>query len=421
MGCVRAVIWAAGSPAAGASKTPLLLHEILFRPLLRWISEALHAAGVRTFCVVRAGDVWDDRLRACLPAQAGGAVLLDAGSETLRQDLLTFAFGDGDTVAVMRPLLTTAHAVEAMAAAHTGGGQLLTELLTDDEHRTGLYCFAGAAAGRLFAFLDDRFDFTLACLAMRERGLPLGEFFVSDGAGGAVCVTTPPELDAARRAMQRAVASRHMRGGVTILDPDHTYIDADTVIGRDTTILPGVILRDGCEIGEDCEIGPHTLLRASAVGDGCAVVASHVHESRLGRGVRVGPFAYLRPGSVVEDGGKVGDFVELKNAHVGAGSKIPHLSYIGDADVGAGVNIGCGSITVNYDGRVKRRTVVEDGAFIGCNTNLVAPVTVGQGAYTAAGSTVTDAVPPGALAIARARQENLAGWVARRRPPREET
>ena len=206
----------------------------------------------------------------------------------------------------------------------------------------------------------------------------------------------------------------HTRNGVSIIKYENTRIGPDVKIGMDTIIYPGVIIEGNTTIGENCIIGQNCRLVDMKIGDNVEIWDSTCLESEIGDGTSVGPYAYLRPGSVVGKDCKIGNFVEVKNAIVGDGSKASHLSYIGDAHIGKDVNFGCGAITVNYDGKKKHRTIVEDDAFIGCNTNLIAPVTVGKGAYTAAGSTITDDVPPGDLGIARARQVNKENWVARR-------
>jgi bifunctional UDP-N-acetylglucosamine pyrophosphorylase / glucosamine-1-phosphate N-acetyltransferase len=203
--------------------------------------------------------------------------------------------------------------------------------------------------------------------------------------------------------------------GVTIVDPATTYVDVDVEVGRDTVLLPGTILEQGTRIGERAVIGPNSHLTRCEVGDDATVHSSRAADAVIGDAVSVGPFSHLRTGTRLEARSKVGAYVETKNAEVGAGSKIPHLAYIGDATVGTGVNIACGVITVNYDGTTKSHTTVQDGAFVGCDTMLVAPVTIGEGAYTAAGSTITDDVPAGALAIARSRQTVKEGWAQQRR------
>lgn len=213
-------------------------------------------------------------------------------------------------------------------------------------------------------------------------------------------------LAKAEAMMRNRILESHMRAGVTVMDPQNTYIETDVVIGRDTVIYPGTLIGAGTVIGEDCVIGPHTQLVNCQVGDRVEIKQSVLMDSRIESDATVGPFAYVRPNSHVGEGAKVGDFVELKNTTLGKGSKVSHLTYLGDAEIGADVNVGCGTVTVNYDGVKKHKTIVKDGSFVGCNTNLVAPVTVGEGAYIAAGSTINRDVPDGALAIARERQVN---------------
>lgn len=194
------------------------------------------------------------------------------------------------------------------------------------------------------------------------------------------------------------------------MDPDGTWIAADAVIGAGSCILPGTMIYPGCRIGRFCTIGPNTVLKQTEVDDRTEINASQIAESTVGADSAIGPFAYIRPGCRVGDRTRIGDFVELKNAVVGDDTKASHLTYIGDADVGNNVNFGCGTVVVNYDGYEKHRTAVGDNCFIGCNTNLVAPVRLGDRVLTAAGSTITDDVPDGAMAVARARQKNKLGW-----------
>ena len=200
-----------------------------------------------------------------------------------------------------------------------------------------------------------------------------------------------------------------MRDGVTVRDPASTHIEASVEIGRDTVILPGSLLRGETKVGTDCVIGPSTDLQDTRVGDGALVEHSVGRGAEVGDGASVGPYSFLRTGTVLEPGAKVGAYCEVKNSRVGAGSKVPHLSYVGDAQIGADVNLGAGTITANYDGENKHRTMVGDGAHTGVNTNLIAPVTVGEDAYTGAGSVVNKDVPAGKLAVgapARAIRES---------------
>ncbi|RRN55722.1 bifunctional UDP-N-acetylglucosamine diphosphorylase/glucosamine-1-phosphate N-acetyltransferase GlmU [Bacillus subtilis subsp. subtilis] len=218
-------------------------------------------------------------------------------------------------------------------------------------------------------------------------------------------------LSQAEQFMKERINKRHMQNGVTLIDPMNTYISPDAVIGSDTVIYPGTVIKGEVQVGEDTIIGPHTEIMNSAIGSRTVIKQSVVNHSKVGNDVNIGPFAHIRPDSVIGNEVKIGNFVEIKKAQFGDRSKASHLSYVGDAEVGTDVNLGCGSITVNYDGKNKYLTKIEDGAFIGCNSNLVAPVTVGEGAYVAAGSTVTEDVPGKALAIARARQVNKDDYV----------
>lgn len=206
----------------------------------------------------------------------------------------------------------------------------------------------------------------------------------------------------------------YMEAGVNFIDIRAAYIDEGVKIGAGTTIYPCVVIEGDVEIGEGCTIGQNSRIKDSVIGDGTSVQSSVILESKVGSNTSVGPFAYLRPNSEVGNGCKVGDFVEIKNSKLGDGAKAAHLTYVGDSDVGERVNLGCGVVFVNYDGSKKYRSVVEDGAFIGCNVNLVSPVHVGKEAYIAAGSTITDDVPDGALYVARAGGKSIEGWVEKK-------
>ncbi|MEA4883370.1 MAG: bifunctional UDP-N-acetylglucosamine diphosphorylase/glucosamine-1-phosphate N-acetyltransferase GlmU [Clostridia bacterium] len=271
------------------------------------------------------------------------------------------------------------------------------------EVNTGVFCFATPL---LFNYLPQltnnnqqgEYYLTDVVEAFIAAGHAVGACTLDDPSEGAG-INSRVELAQAEQVMRNRVRRELMESGVTMVDPASTFIDSGVVIGEDTVIMPFTVISGKCVIGKSCNIGPYVNIRDSSMDDGC----------------NIGPFAYIRPGTHLARRVKVGDFVEVKNSSVGEGTKIPHLSYIGDAKLGAGINIGAGTITCNYDGMAKHTTVIEDGAFVGANSNLVAPVKVGREAYIATGSTVTSEVPAGALAIARARQENRDGWVARRK------
>ena len=210
------------------------------------------------------------------------------------------------------------------------------------------------------------------------------------------------------------IAIRHAENGVDFFDIETAYIDNTVIIGEGTLIGPCVVLEGNTVIGKNCKIMQNTRIKDSIIGNEVEITASHVLESKVGDKTKVGPFAYLRPKSNIGKNCKVGDFVEVKNSTFGDGSKASHLTYIGDSDVGRDVNLGCGVVFVNYDGTNKFRSTIGDGAFIGCNTNLVSPVNVEKGAYIAAGSTVTEDVPENSLCIARSRQTNIQGWAEKK-------
>lgn len=228
-------------------------------------------------------------------------------------------------------------------------------------------------------------------------------------------VNSRAQLAEAEAILRKRINEFHMENGVTLIDPLTTYIGADVVIGNDTIIYPNNTLEGKTVLGKGVLLHPNNRIEDSVIEDEVTIASSVILCSKVGKKTTVGPFAYIRPDSVIGEHVKVGDFVEIKKSTIGNGTKISHLTYIGDAEVGEHVNFGCGTVVVNYDGKNKYKTVVEDHAFIGCNTNLVAPVTVHEGAFTAAGSTITENVPKEGLGIARAKQVNKEGWVQKRK------
>jgi bifunctional UDP-N-acetylglucosamine pyrophosphorylase/glucosamine-1-phosphate N-acetyltransferase len=232
--------------------------------------------------------------------------------------------------------------------------------------------------------------------------------------GGVLGLNSRDGLADVTHVVRRRINERHLANGVTLVDPSATYIDVDVRIGKDTAIHPHTFLEGATTIGAGCAIGPSVRIADSRVGDRTEIQFAVVLGARLGRDVRVGPFVRMRPGVVMDDGSMAGAFVDLKASRIGAGSKVPHLSYVGDAVIGTAVNIGAGTVTVNYDGRRKHATAIEDGASVGSATMLVAPVTVGKGAVTGAGSVITKDVPAGALAVERAEQTTIPGYRRRK-------
>jgi bifunctional UDP-N-acetylglucosamine pyrophosphorylase/glucosamine-1-phosphate N-acetyltransferase len=276
-------------------------------------------------------------------------------------------------------------AVLRTALAHVG-----TDNAQGEKYLTDVLAIARAGGGRVSAHVID-------------------DLWQTEGVNDRV------QLARLGKELNRRTTERWMREGVTIVDPDTTWIDTDVTIGRDTTVLPGTQLLGATAIGADAVIGPDTTLTDTEVGDGAEVKRTEALLAVVGAGATVGPFSYLRPGTVLGANGKIGGFVETKNATIGDGAKVPHLTYAGDVTIGEGANIGAGTIFANYDGVDKHHTTVGRHSFVGSNSVLVAPVTVADGAYVGAGSAVTDDVEPGQIAVARGRQRNIDGWVARAR------
>ncbi len=449
------VILAAGEGTRMRSSVPKLLHGLCGRPLVAWPVTAAREAGVEKIVVV---DGPERRLEASLEGQVTFAIQEHARGTADAVRAAASHMNENGTVIVLNgdASLITAETIRDLAEAHAESGAaatIATAVLNDPtgygrvirapdgtidrvvetkaagdatelelhirEVNTGLYAFDG---GELLAALQEvqphnaqgelYLPDVLPMIRKRERTVlayELTDPFETLGINQRV------DLARVRAVAQRRIHERHMLAGVTIVDPEATVIDADVEIGQDSEIAPFSSLHGTTRIGAGSTIGPLSTLIDARVGDGAAVVHSYVNGAEIGDRVSVGPFAYLRPGTVLREGSKAGTFVEIKNSDVGPGTKVPHLSYIGDADIGPGTNIGAGTITANYDGTHKNRTKIGSGAFVGVDNALIAPVSVGDEAYTAAGSVITDDVPPGALGVARERQRNIEGYMERRR------
>ena len=443
---IGAVVLAAGQGTRMRSSLPKVLHPLAGRPMVGWVLDALAGAGVeRTVVVVGHGS---DAVRDALPAGVGAAVqeprlgtghATQVGLAELDPACDTVVVACGDT-----PLLT-AGLVGRMLAEHREGGRAAT-ILTADLDDAGAYGRVvrtpdGTVARIVEArdaspdelaltefnaalYVFDRAALTGA-LAGLDRGNAQGEIYLTDvverldGVVAAVRVDDPEpatgvndrvDLAACEAVLQRRLREGLMREGVTMPDPGSVYLAAGVVVGRDTVLHPGTHLRGATVVGEGCVIGPDVVATDCVVGDGCTVLSAHMVGARLDDGAQAGPFAYLRPGSVLEQGARVGTYVELKNSVIGRGAKVPHLSYVGDAEVGEGSNVGAGNITANYDGFRKHRTTIGARVRTGSDCVFVAPVSVGDDAMTGAGSIITEDVPAGALGIARARQSVIEGF-----------
>ena len=283
------------------------------------------------------------------------------------------------------------------------------------EINSGMYFFKGMELKKALKKLTNNnaqgeYYLTDALQIIKAEGFGIAAFKTNDPTE-IMGVNNKLQLSDATEIMKNRILKSHMLAGVTIMDANNTYIDKTVKISRDVTIYPGCILEGSTVIDEDCILGPHTRVINSVLDKGVIAQNSVILDSKVGEATTVGPFAYLRPGNVIGKHAKIGDFVEMKNSNFGDHSKASHLTYIGDADVGSNVNLGCGVVFVNYDGKKKNRSTVEDNCFVGCNVNLVAPVTVKKDSYIAAGTTITKDVPEGSLSIGRARQENKEDWM----------
>lgn len=379
-----AVIFLTDDTAKTGYPRPLMLQCILGRPMLSWLAAQLAAGGCERFFLA-AKEPLLEAARACFPADA--KVTFSSGADTsdqLHVFLSTADDEDTDVLVIAAPVMR----LPASAAPDFGKPPAAS----------------GAYSVNRRAFMDaiDYHDGFQSFLG--EKGKPLTD------RDGFYPLTDVSDLAAWQPVLRRDVLARLAKNGVEIWDYDNCYVDADVFVGSGTVLMPGTILRGNTVIGRNCKIGPNSYLENTKVDDGTTVNASQLYDSIVGYETTVGPFAYVRPNTVIGNHCRVGDFVELKNSTVGDGTKVSHLTYVGDSDVGKNVNFGCGTVTVNYDRAKKHRTLIGDNCFIGCNSNLVAPVTLGNGAYTAAGSTITDDVPEDALAIARARQVVKKDW-----------
>ncbi|WP_301109230.1 bifunctional UDP-N-acetylglucosamine diphosphorylase/glucosamine-1-phosphate N-acetyltransferase GlmU [Sporosarcina sp.] len=445
-----AIVLAAGQGTRMKSDLYKVLHPVCGKPMVEHVIDHIrHLDADRIVTIVGHGaemveqTIGSKSEYALQEEQLGTAHAVQQAEDVLGNLDGTTLVVCGDTPLIssetMKSLLAHHHKSEAKATIltanaddPTGYGRIIRaengDVLRNVEHKdtndeernvteinTGTYCF------------DNRALFETLKKVNNEN--VQGEYYLPDvigilkSEGQRISAYTTPNfhetlgvndrvaLAQAEKEMRHLIAEKHMRNGVTIINPEQTVISADAEIGRDTVIQPGVMIEGPTKIGTHCIIGPNSHLQNSIVGNHTTVHSSVVLDSQVGSNTAVGPFAHLRPNSQLGNHVKVGNFVEVKKSQLGDHSKVSHLSYIGDAEIGTNVNVGCGTITVNYDGKNKYKTEIQDDAFIGCNANLVAPVTIGKNALVAAGSTITKNVPENSLAIARVRQENKEGYV----------
>ncbi len=444
------LIMAAGQGTRMLSNTPKVLHRVAGKSLVEWVVDAARAASAeRVVAVVRPGDgvaeglpdgiqVVEQRegegtgaaiLAARGTVESGPVLVLSGDHPLITPEQLEGLLAEHEQHGARATVLTTdqldpagygrivrdgsGHVDRIVETKYTDG--LSPEELAVKEINLGTYVFD---AGTLFDALDnveivngERY-LTGVFAILRKQGGTIAAH-VTDDADAALGVNDRADLMAAEEAAQRRIIEGHAKRGVTFLHPGTIRVEAGVTIGRDTTIAVGTVLEGGTVIGERCEIGPHTTARGATIRDGATVIHSFILDSEVGADAKVGPFAYLRPGTVVGERAKVGTFVEVKNSDIGAGAKVPHLSYLGDTDVGEDSNLGASTITANYDGRKKHRTKLGKSVKTGIHTSLVAPLDVGDRAYTGAGSTIDEDIPDGALGIERGKQKNIEGYADR--------
>lgn len=449
----KALILAAGQGTRMKSNELKVLHKVFDKALVEYPIEAAKYVGVEEICIIighKAENIkaklGEDMTYVLQKEQLGtGHAVMQAKEFIEDADEVLILCGD-------TPLIT-GETLEKMLAFHRSQKNALTVLSAIMDDPTGYGRIVRDENGYLLKIVEQK-DATLEEQKIQEinggiyvfNGKLLNEalskitnqnaqneYYLTDtieilrNAGHLVDAIATEEVDdiagvnsriqlaGVTEVMKKRINARHMANGVTLIDPNNTYICPDVVIGKDTVVEPGCMLEGKTVIGEGCHIGYNSKLKNAELSNNVDVEISVILDSFVDEGTHVGPFAYIRPNSHIGKNIKVGDFVEIKNANIGDGTKISHLTYVGDADVGENVNFGCGTVVVNYDGQKKHRTTIGDHAFIGCNTNLVSPVTVEENAYTAAGSTITDTVPKNSLAIARAKQENKLEWVTKKR------
>lgn len=445
------VILAAGMGTRMKSETPKVLHKVCGKQLCKWVIDASCEADDVLLVVGHKADMVKeqigDTVKYALQAeQKGTGHAVMQASDFIGAHNGYVVILNGDTP------LVTAETIKQAIEYHESNGNCATVItakldnpfgygriirdenknvkkIVEQKDATDEEKAVDEVNSGMYVFNADKLVYALSKLTPNNAQ---GEYYLTDtleilladgGKVGAFVIADNDEirgindrvqLSEAERIMRSRINEKHMRNGVTMSMPETIYIEGDVEIGSDTIIEQNVILKGNTKIGKNAVIGAGSRIDNSIVHDGADILSSVLVDAEVGEGTHVGPFAYMRPNSKVGKNVKVGDFVEIKNSTIDDGTKISHLTYIGDSDVGKNVNFGCGTVTVNYDGKKKYRTTIGDNSFIGCNTNLVSPVTVENGAYIAAGSTITDDVPEKSLAIARARQVVKDNWSDRR-------
>lgn len=449
---LRAIILAAGEGTRMKSKLPKVLHKVCGETMLNHVIGAARGAKVKESIVIvgHQADMVKESLSpeiktAVQEQQLGTGHAVMMAEDYIRDGIVIVLCGDGPLITekTLNEMVDYHKEKDFKATVLTadlpnpkGYGRIvrdpegeLKKIVEEKdaseeekairEINSGIYCFDGRLLREALPKLknnnaQNEYYLTDILTVMASMGFKMGAYKTEDYEE-IMAVNSREQLAEVEAIMRERIARGHMLNGVTIINPQHTYIEKTVEIGMDTTVYPGAILTGTSKIGEDCIIGQNSRIENSTIGKGVEVQSSTIINSTIDDFSSIGPYAYLRPKSQIGKHVKIGDFVEVKNSKIGDYSKAAHLSYIGDAQVGKNVNISCGVIFANYDGKYKNVSIIEDNAFIGSGVNLIAPVVVKQDAYVACGSTITTEVPEGALAIARGRQENKEDWVYKKR------
>ncbi len=450
---LSAIILAAGAGTRMKSEKPKVLHEVCGKTLVEWVCDAAYGAGVKN-CITVVGhkaqmvmDYLGSRVQFALQEQQLGTGHAVMQAKHLLQDKKGHVIVLGGDAPLVK-----AETIKKALESHIADNNAATVLTAELSDSTGYGRIVRGKAGRIVQIVEQK-DATIEQLDIKEVNSGIycfnishllealsklsnqnaqGEYYLTDtleilikgnhnvgamkieNAYEILGVNDRKQLWQVQQILNQNIIEKHMYNGVTVIDPNNTYIDGNVEIMSDTVIHPGCMIQKATKIGANCIIGPNSQIEGCTIEDYVEIKNSVMVDSYVSAHTKVGPFAYLRPGSHIGENVKIGDFVEVKNAKIGNNTKISHLSYVGDAQVGENVNMGCGSIVVNYDGKKKQKTIIGDNAFVGCNVNLVSPVIVHENAFIAAGSTITQEVPKDSLAIARERQTIKKDWVRKR-------
>lgn len=447
------IILAAGKGTRMKSALPKVLHKVCGKPMLQHVIDAAKSVGSkRELVVIGSGAelvqqsianvefvMQSEQLgtghavlctKDALKDVDGTVMILCGDTPLLTADLLSKLAVEHEKsqskATVLTAIMPDATGYGRIIRAQDGSVERIVEQKDANneekairEINAGIYCFD---VKTLFKALESVTNdnaqgeyYLTDVLEIIKRGGDKISAVTAEDFSETLGINSRQQLAVAEKILRRRKNDQLMADGVTLMDPSSTFIDSDVEIGRDTVIYPFTWIEGNTKIGTDCAIGPNSRLQNMTVGARVTAQFIYGHDCEVGDDVTIGPYVHLRPGTKISNKVKIGNFVEVKNSNIGEGSKLPHLQYLGDCDMGANVNVGCGTVTCNYDGKKKYRTTIGDNVFVGCNTNLVAPVEVEEGAYIAAGSTITTKVPKDNLAIARARQKNFPDWNDRRK------